>query len=301
MVGGAEDGGQGGLDRRRHVHEAGIVGHKGVAGGDQRHGRQEFGLTGHVQGRALTQILDNGGGAGIGVGAEDHAHRPGFAPQPGGQFSVFFRGPALGRAIGGPWVETDDRPVGPVGGQEFFRLGHDRGRQANFQAVRPLFQPEILHQSLVIMNLMNAAPRLGNRHPVGEQGTAQVPAVAGPAGNPGPPGEKGGFEGVLQENGEIEFFFPQFRRQTQHSLDSGVTAAFFIKNDLIDMGTGDKDIRHPGVDQNGDMGLGKILPNGAHRRGGHHRVADPVGGTNEDLFRGEGKNGCGGHEYRQSG
>jgi hypothetical protein len=57
---------------------------------------------------------------------------------------------------------------------------------------------------------------------------------------------------------------------------------------LIDMGAGPEDVGHPRVGENGDMGLGKIGADGPHRRGGHDRITDPVGGTDQNFLGFEG-------------
>ena len=110
-----------------------------------------------------------------------------------------------------------------------------------------------------------------------QQQAAAIPAVSGPNRYPGKQGEHGGGKGILQKDGQIKSLGGKLAPKPPHPGQALVPPLLLVEHDPIHLGAGGKDIRHPGVGQDGYLGGGKILPDGPHRRGGHDGVADPVG------------------------
>ena len=124
---------------------------------------------------------------------------------------------------------------------------------------------------------------------MGEQHSPAVGGIATPGRNAGNGGDQGGFKGILQQNGPVKFFPAKVPGQEELSRQSPVASLLVIGENTINMRTGRKHITYPGQGQQGDLGIREIFTYGPDCRGGHNRIADPVGGTDKEPLRFFGK------------
>ena len=135
----------------------------------------------------------------------------------------------------------------------------------------------------VVAGLVNLADGAGTLDRVGEKATPGIGVVSGANRDTCKLRDNGGLDGVLEKDGAVETARPEFPRQLPDTTDSRMPPRLFIHNDFIDIGAGLAEIRHPGLDQDGNMRLGKCEANGPQGRKVHDDIADPVGAADEDM------------------
>ena len=121
----------------------------------------------------------------------------------------------------------------------------------------------------------------GNR--VGQQRSPRISGVADSARYPGQPRNQCGVKGVLQQDCTVEARPPQFSRQLPFPQQALVAPIVFVAQNVVAEILARVEVGHPGARKKGDLRLRKGTANLPQGRDRHHGVAQPVGGTDQEL------------------
>jgi hypothetical protein len=130
--------------------------------------------------------------------------------------------------------------------------------------------------------MMEPLPFRVQRNTVGKEETATIGTVPQAAGNPGKPGDESGVEGVLEQDGKVEFSRAKFRRQGNPPRESGMAPLAVVHYHLINRVMVGKEFGDERIGQDGDMRVGKRFPHRSEGRSRHDGITKPVHGTNQD-------------------
>jgi hypothetical protein len=93
----------------------------------------------------------------------------------------------------------------------------------------------------------------------------------------------GGFNGILKKKRQIEVLFSELGTKPYEAAKAVVSPLLVIHEHSIAAWVVTQQFGHRRVRRDGDFRLRKSRPHSSQSRGGHYRIPDPVGRTNEDL------------------
>src|SRR5439155_3081480 len=211
------------------MHGPGIIGNKQITTGNHSNQLAELSLSGK-NGGGLTHQRTNGfSNANFLRSPKDHHVGTLLFNQAVQQPGIAVAKPTLGRAERSAWINADQLLVRvdafrskPVPGCLLPGNTHLQGyvwQRSNFRRVaawdarrpqgRTRLIQELVDQIEIIVSLMQLNDSRIDRYGMCQQPAASVPAVTCANRNPGEPGQKGGFKGILKKKRGIEMRPPQ--------------------------------------------------------------------------------------------
>ena len=288
-IGGAEDGHDGEANGGGDVHGAGIIAEKEMALGEERGEIGDGGFAGEIDGGFCEIGGDGGGDGNFGGSAEKDDVRVAMREESIERLGEAIGRPALGGAVRGASANGDTKGMGTSARFEKSFEGLPAGSAGNLQRdvgyVRELIEPTGAAKEFKVVEFFVGGnfTRLGNGDGLSEQKGAGIAGVTDASGDVGTPGEPSGVESILEEKSGVEFASAEFGNEPFAAGPAamrpfGVVRDEFIADLLVAVDVGD--VR---AGEDADAGVCVQLPNGADGGEGQDRVADPVGGADEEV------------------